>query len=100
MRLLTYTLWQFPFWFLWLTENLEGKWAEENVEIVEVILMNDAEDVKKRSNTFQCLKMQKKFENVRIAQVILEVLLNTLPPFSLEMASAPTETSSNENLHS
>lgn len=43
--------------------------------------------------------MQEKFENVRIARVILEVLLNTLPPFSLKMPSAPTETSSNKNLH-
>lgn len=70
-------------------ENLEGKWAGENIETVKVILMNEAEDVKKRSNNFQCLKMQKKFENVRIAKVISEILLSTLPPFSLKMPSAP-----------
>lgn len=35
--------------------------------------------------SLQCLKMQKKFESVRIAKVISEIVLSTIPSFSLKM---------------
>lgn len=51
------------------------------------------------SKKVKVFKNAEKFKNVRIAKVVSEILLSTLPSFFFKNApSTPIETSSNKNL--